>query len=254
MSKLQIYAVPLSQCCRSVIWVCLYKRVPFELVITNPGSKSRGKAGNVGSRHPEFLAINPCGTVPAIKDSDGYVLWESNAILMYLGEKYGWTDLYPTDLRQRSKINQYLHWHNRYVREISHHLDIPNSAWNVDKFPESVLEQGRVLIKKAMEVLENAFLSNGKYIIGDTLSIADFVCHAELAQVAPKFGNLFDFSDYPKFVMWMNAMEQVPGFTETNMANSMVGNMMNGVPFEVIRRANKEGVAAVQKAVAVAKL
>ncbi len=42
-----------------------------------------------GEQHkPEFLAINPNGTVPAI-DDDGVVVFDSNAILMYLGEKTG---------------------------------------------------------------------------------------------------------------------------------------------------------------------
>lgn len=59
---LQIYGVPLSQPCRAVIWACLYKRLPFELVLTNPGSRSVDRAGNPGSRHPDFLAMNPTGS------------------------------------------------------------------------------------------------------------------------------------------------------------------------------------------------
>lgn len=118
---LKIFGVPLSQPCRAVIWVCLYKGLPFEIVLVNPGSKSAK-----GSRHPNFLAMNPQGTIPTIKDDDGHVLWESNAILTYLAQKHGWTDLYPADLRRRSLVDQYLHWHHRNAREASLRLAAPN--------------------------------------------------------------------------------------------------------------------------------
>lgn len=39
-------------------------------------------------RKPEFLAINPMGKVPALKDGD-CIIWESGAILLYLADKYG---------------------------------------------------------------------------------------------------------------------------------------------------------------------
>ena len=31
---LQIYGVPLSQPCRAVVWACMYKELPFELILT----------------------------------------------------------------------------------------------------------------------------------------------------------------------------------------------------------------------------
>ena len=41
-----------------------------------------------GNGTPEFLAMNPNGTVPVIKDEDGEPLWETGAILRYLGNRY----------------------------------------------------------------------------------------------------------------------------------------------------------------------
>jgi len=57
---------------------------------------------------PEFLALNPNAQVPVLVD-DGFVLWESNAIMRYLAEKTG-SDLLPADRRERALVDQWLTW------------------------------------------------------------------------------------------------------------------------------------------------
>merc|ERR1712179_847149 len=62
-------------------------------------------------KKPEFLKINPRGTVPAIVD-DGLHMSESKAIMMYLINQYGQgfkKDLYPKDPAVRGKIDQMLY-------------------------------------------------------------------------------------------------------------------------------------------------
>jgi glutathione S-transferase len=61
-------------------------------------------------RVPDFLALNPNGTVPVMVD-DGFVLWESTAIMRYLCQKSGDGRLLPDDLRVRSVVEQWLSWH-----------------------------------------------------------------------------------------------------------------------------------------------
>ncbi len=60
-NSLILYGVPFSQPVRAVMWLMLYKRLPFELSLINPGSK-----GESGSRNPAYLAKNPGGTIPMI--------------------------------------------------------------------------------------------------------------------------------------------------------------------------------------------
>ncbi len=91
--SLILYGVPFSQPVRAVLWLLFIKRMPFEMVLINPGSK-----GENGSRHPSYLAKNPAGTIPMIEDREtGFVLAEAHAILAYLCNRHGWTDLYPED-------------------------------------------------------------------------------------------------------------------------------------------------------------
>eukprot|EP00746_Dinoflagellata_sp_MGD_P039565 gnl/MRDRNA2_/MRDRNA2_195467_c0_seq1.p1 gnl/MRDRNA2_/MRDRNA2_195467_c0~~gnl/MRDRNA2_/MRDRNA2_195467_c0_seq1.p1 ORF type:complete len:217 (-),score=38.76 gnl/MRDRNA2_/MRDRNA2_195467_c0_seq1:357-944(-) len=193
--------------------------------------------------------MNPTGTIPVVKDTDGHIVWESNAILIYLADKHGWTDLYPTDLKQRSIINQYLHWHHRNSREVSVRIAAPNFRKDL-QFPEGHVEQGKLIVANALQVLETGFLAQSKYIAGDALSLADFACFAEFGQMGPRFGNLIDFSPFPKVSAWMGMMEQVPFFEETHKVNSIIGDLRDGVKKETMGKANKESVEAIRTALA----
>lgn len=57
---------------------------------------------------PEFLTLNPNGTVPVVVDN-GFVLWESNAIVRYLAETSG-SPLWPQDRREGALVDQWLTW------------------------------------------------------------------------------------------------------------------------------------------------
>ena len=74
--------------------------LPYEVHVVNLMSGDQKK--------PEFLKINPNGRIPAIvdRDEDGFAVFESGAILLYLAEKTG--RLMPTDRKGRSRVIQWL--------------------------------------------------------------------------------------------------------------------------------------------------
>src|SRR6516225_2036834 len=49
------------------------------------------------NKEPAYLAMNPNGLVPTLEEEDGFLLWESNAIVRYLAAKYGAGKLEPAD-------------------------------------------------------------------------------------------------------------------------------------------------------------
>lgn len=57
---------------------------------------------------PEFLALNPNAQVPVVID-DGFVLWESSAIIRYLAGKAN-SELWPVDSRERARVDQWVTW------------------------------------------------------------------------------------------------------------------------------------------------
>src|SRR5919197_4157345 len=61
------------------------------------------------NNEPAYLAMNPNGLVPTLEE-DGFVLWESNAIVRYLAAKYGAGTLEPADPRARARANSWMDW------------------------------------------------------------------------------------------------------------------------------------------------
>jgi glutathione S-transferase len=61
------------------------------------------------SRSPAYLAINPSGKIPALRDGD-LVLTESFAINQYLAERYGGGILWPDDPAERARVHQWTFW------------------------------------------------------------------------------------------------------------------------------------------------
>ena len=63
-----------------------------------------------GNRTPEYLAMNPNGLVPVIREDDGFVLYESNAIVRYLAAKDERASLWPRDPRKRADVDRGMEW------------------------------------------------------------------------------------------------------------------------------------------------
>jgi len=59
---------------------------------------------------PAYLAKNPNGTVPTLEESDGFVLWESNAIVRYLAVRHGHGTLAPRDRRDHARAESWMDW------------------------------------------------------------------------------------------------------------------------------------------------
>ena len=99
--SIQIHADPITVNCRKVLAGLQLIGAPFEKVhVDYFKGEQKGEA---------YVALNPNASVPAMVD-DGFVLWESNAILQYAADKMGNAQAYPTELRTRADINRWLLW------------------------------------------------------------------------------------------------------------------------------------------------
>lgn len=125
-------------------------------------------------RRPEFLKINPAGKVPVLVDGD-LVLTESVAILLYLAEKYPHTGLIPTDLKQRSQVYRWL---------LFTATELEQPLWRISRhtalYPEHLRLPAEVSLARQDFTDMAAGLENQmqgcQFIVGNTVTIADFVC------------------------------------------------------------------------------
>lgn len=165
MKKLRIFGVPVSRASRP-IWAAEELGLDYELVTEGFGGRDKS--------NPEFLALNPNGAIPVI-DDNGFVLWESMAITLYLAKKHG-GPLAPGSIEEDALMTQWSLW---AMLELE--VNALTVVLNRVALPEDVRDEARA--KKAAEglhaplsVLERV-LSDRAWLIGDRFTVADLnVC------------------------------------------------------------------------------
>ena len=137
----------------------------------------------VGSQPAElmsegFLAINPHGRIPALRDQ-GLVVWESNTILRYLATRYGNSTLYPEDIISRTHVERWMDWElaswqPAFLDLFWHYYRTPESEHNSPLIDEAALRCGRLL-----QILD-AQLAKQPYLAGEVFTLADISCGSAL--------------------------------------------------------------------------
>jgi len=103
---MKLYDVKGSPNCFKVRVLARELSLPLELV---PVDLSRSKS-------TDYLAVNPTGKVPTFIDDDGFVLWESAAILLHLSEKRPELGLLPQEPRARAEVMRWLFFSATHIQ------------------------------------------------------------------------------------------------------------------------------------------
>jgi glutathione S-transferase len=122
---------------------------------------------------PEFLAMNPNGTIPVVRDGDGEPLWESSAILRYLANRYGRAPYWPEDLAARTHIDKWAEW-----SKINIALNFSGPIfWQVVRTPRarrdpSAIKHAIAVLDRYLDIAEKQ-LTGAPFLCGDDLTLAD---------------------------------------------------------------------------------
>jgi len=148
---------------QKVLWCCAELNLKYERV-------DAGMKFGVNNT-PEYKAMNPNGLVPTIND-DGFILWESHAIVRYLARKHGLGALCPADARACADADRWMDW---YATTVWPHLQ--PVFWNlVRTAPEQrnmpLVESSAAKVAAAMAVLD-ARLAQRSYVTGETFTMGD---------------------------------------------------------------------------------
>ena len=158
-----------------------------------------------------FLKLNPNGKVPTLAGDD-FSIWESNAILLYLGRKFApqvSNNLIPQDIK---KLGTMLEWIMFEATTLSRHI---SGARFLTKFmpPEKLnkdeLQKYRKDAKRALKII-NEHLSKNNFLVGD-YSMADISCYVQIF-TAPE-GEV-SLTEFQNIQAWMKKIESQPGYVE----------------------------------------
>jgi glutathione S-transferase len=128
---------------------------------------------------PEYRKMNPNSLVPTI-DDDGFVLWESHAIVRYLAAKHGAGSLWPNDLRVRADADRWMDWAFTFQSAFR------AVFWGLVRTPPEkrdmkAIEEARKKCGELLAIPDQA-LSQRPYFAGNSLTMGDIPlgCHVQL--------------------------------------------------------------------------
>jgi glutathione S-transferase len=181
-----------------VTWLLKESGIPYEHV--NVTINVEGAT----CKDPAYVALNPNARVPTI-DDDGFVMWESAAINLYLAEKYR-SPLWPNDMQGKGRAYQ---WAFFIANDVEPHM-ITVMQNRVLLAPEkrdpALAEAADEKLQPRLKVLDD-FLRKNAFFDIDRWGLADFM----VASVCYSFFAMkYDLSRYPSFQKWLMASIERP--------------------------------------------
>ncbi len=197
-----LYHLPLSPYARKVRLVLSEKRLPFEL-----------RLEKVWERRPEYLELNPAGTVPTLVEESGLVVPDSGVICEYLEEAYPDISLLGRTHAERVETRRLVTWFDcKFSHEVTRNLvgekfmkrllgrGEPNAA---------ALRVGYAAIKDHLHYI-GWLAETRQWLAGAHLSLADFAAAAHLSSL--DFAGDVDWTVSPPAREWYARMKSRPCF------------------------------------------
>jgi glutathione S-transferase len=150
---------------QKVMWCVRELEIPFEQI---DAGRQHGIIGE-----PWYLAMNPTGTIPTI-DDDGFVLWESNAIVKYLCAKHSPGNLSPIDPRAYADADRWISWQGTTLWPPMRQLLLNLVRTEQAQRDNALISRLVATVTKDWTVLDGR-LAGRQYVMGDRFTMADIV-------------------------------------------------------------------------------
>lgn len=200
---MKIHGHPMSTCTRKVLCTLAEKGHKAEMVVVDFAKGEHKQA--------DHLTIQPFGQIPVL-DDDGFVFYESRAIMRYLDEKLSGPKLHGADLKSRATIEQWIsietsNFTPHAMKIIRGALLGPMFGKPVD---EEMVKAGREGVTTTAEIMDRQ-LGKKQYIAGDSFSLAD-ICYLPYIEYiyACKNGDVFD--KFTNVTAWWKRTSERPSW------------------------------------------
>lgn len=216
--NLKLYYDLLSQPSRALYIFLKICDIPFEQKIVN--------LKNLEQYTTEFEQINPFKKVPVI-EHNGFKLTESVGIARYICREFKVNDhWYPSDSKRQAKVDEYLEWQhlNTRLHCSSYFLAafLNPLMQNRPPNPEKVT-QLETRMNDCLDIIENVWLKDKQFLVGNTITVADIFCACELEQ--PRMAGYDPKKGRPNLTAWMEKVVEAtsPYYQEAhNFLNKIV--------------------------------
>ena len=181
-----------------VAWLCKESNINYEHV--NVSINVEGAT----CKNADYVKLNPNARVPSI-DDDGFVMWESAGINLYLAEKYK-SPLWPADMKGKGRMLQWAFFTSNdiepnMVTVMQHRVMFPPEKRNA-----ALADDADAKLQPKLKVLDE-HLAKNRYFGGEKWDMADFM----VASVGYSFTAMkYDLSRYPNFQKWLTASIERP--------------------------------------------
>jgi glutathione S-transferase len=197
-----LYHLPLSPYARKVRLVLAEKRLPFEL-----------RLEKVWERRPEYLELNPAGTVPTLVEDSGLVVPDSWVICEYLDEVYPESSLLGRTIAERIEIRRLTTWFDgKFACEVTQNLygeKFQRRLTRRGNPDPGAIRTGYTALRYHLDYI-GWLAETRKWLAGSSLSLADFAAAAHLSTL--DFIGELDWSLCPSARDWYARMKSRPSF------------------------------------------
>ena len=173
---IRLYCSLLSTFSRRVRMALLEKDIEHKLVVIDMAAGAHEK--------PEYLALNPYGRVPAIEE-DGFVLYESTAILGYLNSLKPEPSLFPQAARERALVDMHMKLCDLEFTHCAGAILFPKRFLPKEQWDLTAFDLARRPMERHLAIVAR-LLGDREYLVGDQFTAADLVYTPHL-QFLPLF-------------------------------------------------------------------
>ena len=190
---LRIYGAAHSRAFR-VIWLANEIGVPYEHVPVT------FNVPDAQCKEPWYIALNPNGSLPTIADN-GFVMWETAAINLYLASKYP-SPLYPTTPQDLGRMLQWTFFAATEIEPAMITLLLHRVALPSEQRSATLADQSEQTLRAKLAILEQQLVKT-PFFGGDRCDLADFMVACVLYVVRLRLK--MDLTAYPKLDAWLTA-------------------------------------------------
>ncbi|MBA5686551.1 glutathione S-transferase family protein [Rugamonas apoptosis] len=206
---MRLYYHPISTCSRRVLMTAHSLGIQLDLVLVD---LTKGQQNAL-----EFLQLNPNHRVPVL-EHDGFVLWESYAIMQYLADTVPDQTIYPLDPRSRADVNRWLFWCGQHFMPGVAILNWENSIKKmigIGPADPAEVSRGENLFVEAAKILD-AHLEHREWMCDTGVSLADFAIAAPLAD---QHSAKLPMDDRPNLLRWLSRIQALDSWKKTEAGN-----------------------------------